>query len=192
MHAKRIRLPVDFREFAEGHDSIGPTFLLVSPSPDIERALRAATDAIFDADFGICMGDPDLLPSFLNTVEEPLDAIREAGHQLFALQTTGEVTLPESVGGQKIAKWRRTFFLVAPLPCFFRVERPEPPQALVHMLDPNCAEAMGEIPRAHTREFKLRFWNAAAPVHQLYERAAPWCQTCCLAEALGIPGPNVP
>lgn len=179
-----IRTPTDFEQALGGAGDYMKA-PLVSPPPETEPDFRRALDGIFQDLEYIDSRDPDLLASYLEGIKAPLDDLHELGFTLFALVTRGTYTLPDSPLGPpvQIPNWRRTYYLVVPLNGFFRVEGDDT-KATVHKFSPRCRAAVAALAKAARNQTPIAVWVSADAVRMTLERSVPWCQDCCLDQAI--------
>ena len=159
---------------------------LASPGPSIEPEARAAVAGIFDDFPLITAADRPVVTAYLERIEEPLRRLQSIGFQLFGVQTRGTYRTPEG----DVPDWRRSHFVIAPDPCYFRVEHggEEGGEGIViHRLASSCDVGMRHLVRALCSEVGLTAWPAFDAVQIDYELNVPWCPLCCLDEAAGIP-----
>jgi hypothetical protein len=148
----------------------------ISPPPEIEPEVRGTVDEIFEDLQYIGSDDPGLTSAYLDGIAEPLALLQQFGLQLVGFVTSGKITVPAGTLGSEAETtmpWRRTIYVVAPNPCYYRLVDEKP--AKVHILGVDCSGA-----RTVT---KLQ--NGAVPaygsldaVEQDYEGVVPWCETC--------------
>lgn len=165
MNIEVVRTPTDMRGAI--NDACRVHFLAIPEA--LEPEVREAWDGIF-ADFSY-MGpndEPGLIASYLSSIEEPLRDLRALGIQVVYLTSRG------SMGGVSMTK---TDFLIAPTPCYFRVEGDA--KALVHLLGAPCTDGH----RAFIEEgVAVGVWRSTEAVEQSFEHSGtPWCVVCSMA-----------
>jgi hypothetical protein len=182
-----IRTPSDF-ERALGSD-VGDYVKapLVSPPPEIEPSFRRALDGIFNDLQYVESGDHALLAAYLEGIEAPLDDLHHLGFTLFAVVTRRTLTLPDSPilgppAQRKIPNWSRTYYFVVPANGFFRLG--EDTKGTVHRFSPRCATAVAALAKGAQEHTTIAVWYSADAARVSLERSVPWCQDCCLDQAI--------
>jgi hypothetical protein len=167
MNVQVVRIPTDMRGAI--NDAARVNFILIPE--EMEPEIRRAWDGIY-ADFTYMspLDEPGLIASYLESIEEPLRDLRALGMQVVYVTSRG------TLSGVQMGM---TDFMIAPSPCYFRVEGD--PSALVHMLGAECADGH----RAFIEEgTAMAVWRSAEAVEQSFEReGTPWCGTCSMASA---------
>lgn len=180
-----IRTPTDFEQTIGGMHSYSKV-PLVSPPPEIEPQFRRALDDIFEDLPYIDSSEPGLVSSYLNSIEDPLRTLHELGFSLFALVTRSTLTLPDSPLGspsqRQIPNWRQINYLVVPLNGFFRLGMDT--QETVHTFSPQCQLAVATLAKATQKQMPVIVWGSATIVRAELEGKVPWCQECCLEQAI--------
>ena len=158
-------------------DSMRTHFLAIPE--EMEPEVRRATDEIFADLQYIGTDEPDLLASYLGSIEEPLHELRGLlGIQLVIVTSKGTMTVGSVLGEEKQIPWTTTDFVIAPLPCFFRADGDA--SALVHMLGAHCLD--GHRVFSLQTDVGLHLWLSTEAVEQSFEHAnVPWCSTCSMA-----------
>ncbi|HEV7567182.1 MAG TPA: hypothetical protein VGO31_14630 [Microbacteriaceae bacterium] len=166
MNVQVVRTPTDMRAaITEAYF----THYLAIPEV-LEPEVRRAADGIF-ADFALMSphDEPGLIASYLQSIEEPIRDLHGLGVQLVYFTSRG------SVMGTPV---NATVFMIAPSPCYLRVEGDA--SAPVHMLGARCdAHAVFE---PDGEEVGVRLWLSTEAVDASFEHSgAPWCVTCSMA-----------
>jgi hypothetical protein len=180
-----IRTPTDFERTVGG---VGDYMKvpLVTPPPEIEPEFRRTLDGIFQDLECIDPRDPSLLASYLEGIKAPLDDLHELGFTLFALVTRGTLTLPDGPFGppaqREIPNWLRTYYLVIPMNGFFRLR--EDAKETGHRFSAECRPAVVALAKAARNHTPVSVWSASDAVRVSLERCVPWCQECCLDQAI--------
>jgi hypothetical protein len=166
MNVQVVRTPTDMRAaITEAYF----THNLAIPEA-LEPNVRRVTNDIF-ADFALMSpyDEPGLIASYLESIEEPIRELHSLGVQLVFFTTRG------SLSGTPVTA---TVFMIAPTPCYFRVEGDA--SAPVHMLGARCD---GHRAFSHEDdEVGVGLWLSTEAVEQSFENSgAPWCVTCSMA-----------
>lgn len=169
MNIQVVRTPTDLRGAIQGACRVH--FLLIPEA--LEPEVRRLWEHGIFADFTYMAphDEPGLIASYLESIEEPLRDLRALGVQVVYLTSKG------SWGNTPITM---TDFLIAPTPCYFRLDGDD--AALVHLLGANCVDGH----RAFLSDGpSVRLWRSSEAVEQSFEHyGAPWCVTCSM-ESVG-------
>jgi len=175
-----IETPMDFEVTLNCHSY--DKIVLSPPDTSVEPRLRHALDQIFSEDL-LCLdsSEPDLVSSYLDSIEKPLRMINELSYSLFAILDVGSLNLPDDM---EIPHWRRATYFIVPRNGFFRIGKSISTRS-IHRFDPECGEAISSILDAmHEGATIVTFANRDSVVVN-YERNVPWCPECCIDEMLG-------
>lgn len=174
MLIKALRTPTDFEATMGFEDYVLQKW--ISPPPDIETDVRGTLDEIFEDLQDIGSDDSELTSAYLDGITEPLRRLQQFGLQLVAVVTAGKMTFPAGMLGSEAdtqTPWRRSTYVVAPDPCYYRLVAESPPK--VHKLGVDC-------PGARTvttlRNGAVVAYGSYEAVEQDYEGVVPWCETC--------------
>ena len=143
---------------------------LLPPDPEIEKKARHAVEAITADLWAIGPNDHDMVPSYLDAVEEPLSELKACGLGLsFAV-----LTEPTKVNGYLMEEWSTTIFVVSERPLVF-VSVEGDVQSPLHLLNACKAternlircdgDGVGVFPKAG---FNLSW----------FDQEPSWCPTC--------------
>jgi hypothetical protein len=165
-----IRTPTHMRgalgNFARTH------FLAV---PDeLEPDVRATASEIFD-DYTLIepeVDPPGLVDSYLESIAGPLARLRALGMQLVVVQTSGTIEIAGTT-----MQGTQNDLLVAPSPCWFRREGDASDP--VHVLGARCNTGHRVFAESHVA---VELYRSREAIEQAFERAAPWCPTCAMAD----------
>jgi hypothetical protein len=171
--AVSVRTPSDFEKTIGAEEYLPCT--LAKPNPLVEPLLRKSLDEIFSDLQYISTDERDVVASYLNSIEEPLDNLWAMGFMIFAIVTSGTLKTPE---GSSISNWRRTYYLVVPKEGFFRVGREL--SATVHRFDANCDDGVTALSKAAKEKTPVATWSSPEPIKESLEGNVPWCICCCL------------
>jgi hypothetical protein len=168
-----IRTPIDFERLIGAEDF--SLTKLISPPPEVEAGVRALLAAIFDDLPEIDSEDPRLVTAYLESIKDPLGDLYAIGLQLVARTITGRMALSGATvpGAPGSVPWRRTQFVVATRPCFFRTSG----DGLVHVLASRCSSAADGLTAEGA---EVRAWASEEGLDVAFEGSIPWCDTCFL------------
>jgi hypothetical protein len=175
-----LRTPMDFEATMGTEDYVLQKW--VSPPPAVEPDIRRTIDEVFADLQYIGSDDPGLTAAYLDGISEPLQRLKEFGLQLVGVVTSGKMTMPAGPfgGGQETTvPWRRSIYIVAPDPCYYRLVAESPAQ--VHKLGVECT-GMRAVTKLENGGVAV--YGSLDAVEQDFEGAVPWCATCEL-HALG-------
>lgn len=165
-----IQTPTDFGRSMDFTDCvISP---LVTPRADKEKVFRETLDEVF-GELAYISSDPEMVASYLRSIEEPLATLRSFGLALYAICSKGSM----SGEGRSTKEWKRTYYLVVPANGFFRVGKEL--GNTVHRFDPNCESAAGELLQAANKETPVAIWPEKSLIDRELEGNVPWCVECC-------------
>ena len=173
MQAALITTPTEMRPFIGTHSS--SVLHLIRPTTDIEPAVRLAVDGVF-RDLEYVEQEFRDMGLYLQGIEEPLAALRNLGVGLFAIEVTGTMGLE---GGESITGWSHTYFLVVPIGGFFWAQDGS---GHVHRFSAACRTAVADLLKAAKGNSPISIRIHADQIRAQFERAAPWCDRCCLDE----------
>ena len=164
----RIITPTDFGMTMVGESYI--TKYLFSPAPEIEPELRSILDEIFQDLQYIDSDDRSMLSVYLNQIAEPLATLNEIGVQLVAINTTKNYKVLD-----KIEPLRTTFYLIAPLPCYFMLKDGQ--DEVVHKLGAPCKRG-SQILTSSKEGMVFRIIPSRLLLYQDHSGYVPWCKVC--------------
>ena len=87
-----IVTPTDMRSFVGSHDMVMSH--LISLPPEVEPTIRHAIDAVFQ-ELPYIGDEPDLVSCYLEGITEPLEALRNSGIGIFAINTRGTIKMAD-------------------------------------------------------------------------------------------------
>jgi hypothetical protein len=168
-----IRTPTELARTTGSHDAT--THWLVSPSPEIESEVRRALDEIF-ADLPYVGGEPELMRAYLDGVEQPLRRLRELGFQLLGVVVSGTMAIRDHEGEECRMPWRRTHYIVASNPSYYRLLDEAPPR--VHKLGVDCVGIRQLIAAKQRKETPFVSYASLEDVERDFEGSVLWCEAC--------------
>jgi len=183
MNAAIISTPTDMRTFVGGHDH--SVSYLVSLNAQYEPTVRHLVDEIFQDMQYISSDETELVSSYLDGINEPLQELKRYGVSILGISTRGTITRDDR---STIPNWMRTYFLVVPTSGYFKMDGVN---NNLHHFDPGCHAAMSELNESIRKGNGLTVLLDVQTIREEYENDVPWCEQCCISEMIASSGTNV-
>ena len=171
---RHIRTPTDLRPAIGSHAST--INWLLPPDAEVERIIRHAVDAIMTDLQYIGHDDADLISSYLDSIEEPLNELSSVGFSLSYAIGSG----PAKWGEVAFDDWRTAYFVVSESPLVFAAMADDQP-SLLHLM--NCCNATKEQIVLQKGEGIFALRRGFVPP-EWFEVESYWCAECWIAMSL--------
>jgi transcriptional regulator with XRE-family HTH domain len=186
----KTELLTTYREFIKSeeiNDSQVFSKPIMAPlSDDSLSQVEELWEAVFTDRDCVEPDDPDLWPSYIKAIREPLTSLFERDLAVFALNEVRDFLLP-SVGDMKpdrsYTTWRVRHLVLVPRFGCFRTS----PDAALHQVDSECAERGNVFFGALKNSSNLFVYKDALPIVVTeLDDATCWCDQCFPKTAQGM------
>ena len=165
---RHVRTPTDMRGAIGSHAST--INWLLPQKPDIEREVRHAVEAITHDLQYIGSDEPELVSSYLDSIEEPLETLASLGFGLSYALRSG----PAQWGEAKFDDWQTVIFVVSETPLVFTVIHDGEPSKL-HILN-GCQATRSNIILQKSEGTLVLGRGLVVP--DWFDEEEHWCTDC--------------